>query len=127
MLHLKDLLGSIARVGYCIPVLDFYLVLHGLLMPKEDLNGLIKPSEPHGGPRSSAGRWTLGSESASPGQRCTTAAGQAGAAGSSGPTEQSRSGQATLSTRSRLRSNSWSNIHNVSLIAVRPLSLQGQD
>ena len=27
---LKDLLGSIARVGYCIPVLDFYLVLHGL-------------------------------------------------------------------------------------------------
>ena len=28
--HLKDLLGSIARVGYCIPMPDFYLVLHGL-------------------------------------------------------------------------------------------------
>ena len=26
-MHLKDLMGSIARVGYCIPVLDFYLVL----------------------------------------------------------------------------------------------------
>ena len=26
---LKYLLGSNARVGYCIPVLDFYLVLHG--------------------------------------------------------------------------------------------------
>ena len=25
-MHLKDLLGSIARVGYCITVLDFYLV-----------------------------------------------------------------------------------------------------
>ena len=29
-MHYKDLLGSIVRVGYCIPVLDFYLVLHGL-------------------------------------------------------------------------------------------------
>ena len=29
-MHLKDLLGSIARVGYCIPILDLYLVLHGL-------------------------------------------------------------------------------------------------
>ena len=29
-MHLKDLLGSIARVGSCIPVPDFYLVLHGL-------------------------------------------------------------------------------------------------
>ena len=28
-MHYKDLLGSIARVGYCIPVPDFYLVLHG--------------------------------------------------------------------------------------------------
>ena len=28
-MHLKDLLGSIARVGYCIPVPDSYLVLHG--------------------------------------------------------------------------------------------------
>ena len=26
---LKDLLGSIVRVGYRIPVPDFYLVLHG--------------------------------------------------------------------------------------------------
>ena len=29
-MHLKDLLGSIARVGYCILLPDFYLVLHGL-------------------------------------------------------------------------------------------------
>ena len=29
-MHLRDLLGSIVRVGYCILVPDFYLVLHGL-------------------------------------------------------------------------------------------------
>ena len=29
-MHLKDLLGSFLRVGYRIPVPDFYLVLHGL-------------------------------------------------------------------------------------------------
>ena len=29
-MHLKDLLGSFVRVGYCIPVPDFYLVLHDL-------------------------------------------------------------------------------------------------
>ena len=29
-MHLKDLLGSIVRVGYHIPVPDFYQVLHGL-------------------------------------------------------------------------------------------------
>ena len=29
-MHLKDLLGSMVRVGYRIPVSDFYLVLHGL-------------------------------------------------------------------------------------------------
>ena len=29
-MHLKDLLGSMVRVGYCIPVPDFYLVLHGI-------------------------------------------------------------------------------------------------
>ena len=28
-MHFKDLLGSNARVGYCIPVMDFYLVRHG--------------------------------------------------------------------------------------------------
>ena len=27
-MYYKDLLGSIARVGYCIQVLDFHLVLH---------------------------------------------------------------------------------------------------
>ena len=27
-MYLKDILGSIARVGYCIPVPDLYLVLH---------------------------------------------------------------------------------------------------
>ena len=29
-MHLKDLQGSFVRVGYRIPVPDFYLVLHGL-------------------------------------------------------------------------------------------------
>ena len=29
-MHLKDFLGSFVRVGYRIPVPDFYLVLHGL-------------------------------------------------------------------------------------------------
>ena len=29
-MYLKDLLGSITRVGYCIPIPDFYIVLHGL-------------------------------------------------------------------------------------------------
>ena len=29
-MDLKYILGSFARVGYCIPVPDFYLVLHGL-------------------------------------------------------------------------------------------------
>ena len=40
-MHLKDLLGSIVRVGYRIPVPDFYLVLHGLHCRKSTiLNGL---------------------------------------------------------------------------------------
>ena len=30
-MYLKDLLGSIVRIGYCIPIQDFYLVLHGLI------------------------------------------------------------------------------------------------
>ena len=30
LIHLKDFLGSIVRVGFCIPLLDFYLVLHDL-------------------------------------------------------------------------------------------------
>ena len=38
-MHLKDILGSFVRVGYCIPVSDFYLVLHSL--PKKQYNGLI--------------------------------------------------------------------------------------
>ena len=33
-MHLKDLEGSIARVGYCITVPDFYLVLHCLRFRK---------------------------------------------------------------------------------------------
>ena len=36
-MHLKDLLGSIVRVGYCIPVLDFYLVLHDLRCRKSTI------------------------------------------------------------------------------------------
>ena len=33
-MHLKDHLGSFVRVGYRIPVPDFYLVLHGLRCKK---------------------------------------------------------------------------------------------
>ena len=40
-MHLIDLLGSITRVGYCIPVLDFYLVLHGHSLSRKKYNGLI--------------------------------------------------------------------------------------
>ena len=39
-MHYKDLLGSIARVGYCIPVSDLNIVLHGLQCRKR-INGLI--------------------------------------------------------------------------------------
>ena len=38
---LKDFLGSISRVGYCIPVLDFYPVAHGLPSQKRQYNGFI--------------------------------------------------------------------------------------
>ena len=38
-MHFKNLLGSIARVGFCIPISDFYLrvVLHGLRCQKSTL------------------------------------------------------------------------------------------
>ena len=36
-MHLKDLLGSFVRVGYRIPFLDFYLVLHGLRCRKSTI------------------------------------------------------------------------------------------
>ena len=36
-MHLKDLLGSFVRVGYRIPVPDFYLVLHGIRCRKSTL------------------------------------------------------------------------------------------
>ena len=36
-MHLKDLLGSFVRVGYRIPVPDFYLVLHGLRCQKSTI------------------------------------------------------------------------------------------
>ena len=39
-MHLKDLLGSFVKVGYRIPVPDFYLVLHGLRCEKKHYNGL---------------------------------------------------------------------------------------
>ena len=42
-MHLKDLLGSLVRVGYRIPqipVPDFYLVLHGLRCRKITIMGL---------------------------------------------------------------------------------------
>ena len=34
---IQDLLGSFARVGYCIPVPDFYLVVHGLRSRKSTI------------------------------------------------------------------------------------------
>ena len=37
-MHLKDLLGSFVRVGYRIPFLDFYLVLHGLRCRKSTID-----------------------------------------------------------------------------------------
>ena len=40
---LKDLLGSMVGVGYCIPILNFNLVLHGLQCKKHS-NGLINQS-----------------------------------------------------------------------------------
>ena len=40
-MHLKDLLGSFVRVGYRIPVPDFYLVLHGLCCRKSTIIDLI--------------------------------------------------------------------------------------
>ena len=36
-MHLKDLLGSIERAGYCIPFPDFYLVIHGLRCQKSTI------------------------------------------------------------------------------------------
>ena len=43
-LHLKDLLGSFPRVGYCKLVPDFHLVLHGLRCQNKQCNGLINQS-----------------------------------------------------------------------------------
>ena len=36
-MHLKDLMGSFVRVGYCTSVPDFYLVLHGLYCRKSTI------------------------------------------------------------------------------------------
>ena len=36
-MHLKDLLGSFVRIGYRIPVPDFYLVLHDLRCRKSTI------------------------------------------------------------------------------------------
>ena len=41
----KDLLGSFVRVGYRIPVPDFYLVLHGLRCQKSTIMDLTKPNQ----------------------------------------------------------------------------------
>ena len=41
-IHLKNLRGSITRIGYFIPVLDFYVVLQGPFdAEKKHYNGLI--------------------------------------------------------------------------------------
>ena len=45
-MHLKDLLGSFIRVGYRIPVPDFYLVLHGLRCRKSTIMDQTKPNFP---------------------------------------------------------------------------------
>ena len=39
-MHLKDHLGSMIRVGYRIPVPDFYLSATWTLLPKKHYNGL---------------------------------------------------------------------------------------
>ena len=43
-MHLKGLLRSIARVGYCIPVPDFLSRVTWLSLPKKHYNGLINKS-----------------------------------------------------------------------------------
>ena len=47
-MHLKDLLGSFVRVGYRIPVLDFYLVLHGLRCRKSTIIQIMNGYECNG-------------------------------------------------------------------------------
>ena len=49
-MHYKDILRSVARVGYCIPVPDFYLVLHGLWCQKNTLMKLSNQSNRRGAP-----------------------------------------------------------------------------
>ena len=44
-MHLKDLLGSIVRVVYRIPVPDFYLVLHGLRCRKSTIMDYARPNQ----------------------------------------------------------------------------------
>ena len=43
-MHYKDLLGSIVRVGYCVPIPDFYLLLHTLRCTETHSNGYINQS-----------------------------------------------------------------------------------
>ena len=43
-LHYKDILGKITRIGYCIPVKDFYVVLYGLQCQKGILMDKINQS-----------------------------------------------------------------------------------
>ena len=43
-MHLKDLMGSFVRVGYRIPVPDFYLVLYGLHCRKSTIMDYTKPN-----------------------------------------------------------------------------------
>ena len=44
-IHLKDLIGSIAKVGYCIQVPDFYLVLHGIRWRKSTIKEIKSPPD----------------------------------------------------------------------------------
>ena len=43
--HLQDLLGLFVRVGYRIPVPDFYLVLHGIRCRKSIIMDQIKTTQ----------------------------------------------------------------------------------
>ena len=47
-MHLKYIMGSIVREGYCIPVPDFYLVLHGLRCRKNIIIQIMNGYECNG-------------------------------------------------------------------------------
>ena len=56
-MHLKYLLGSFVRVGYRIPVPDFYLVLHSLRCRKSTIISHVKIVCPVARPVECAGHY----------------------------------------------------------------------